>query len=43
MIKVTDRFYIDANSNCYMLKEKVIVQDENSKNYKVKKIIQDIL
>lgn len=34
MIKVTDRFYIDANSNCYMLKEKVIVQDENSKNYK---------
>lgn len=34
MIKVTDRFYIDANSNCYTLKEKVIVQDENSKNYK---------
>ena len=34
MIKVTDRFYIDANKNCYVLKEKTIVQDENSKNYK---------
>lgn len=34
MIKITDRFYIDANSNCYVLKEKTIVQDENSKNYK---------
>lgn len=34
MIKVTDRFYIDANTNCYVLKEKTIVQDENSKNYK---------
>lgn len=33
MIKVTDRFYIDANTNCYVLKEKTIVQDENSKNY----------
>lgn len=33
MIKVTDRFYIDANTNCYVLKEKVIVQDKNSKNY----------
>ena len=33
MIKITDRFYIDANSNCYVLKEKTIVQDENSKNY----------
>ena len=34
MIKIADRFYIDANSNCYVLKEKTIVQDENSKNYK---------
>ncbi len=33
MIKVTDRFYIDANTNCYVLKEKTIVQDEDSKNY----------
>ena len=33
MIKVTDRFYIDANTNCYVLKEKTTVQDENSKNY----------
>lgn len=33
MLKVTDRFYIDANANCYTLKEKVIIQDEKSKNY----------
>lgn len=33
MVKVTDRFYIDANTNCYVLKEKTIVQDTNSKNY----------
>ena len=33
MIKVTDRFFIDANPNCYTLKEKVKVQDKNSKNY----------
>lgn len=33
MIKVTDRFYIDANTNCYVLREKTIIQDEGSKNY----------
>ena len=33
MIKITDRFYIDASSNCYILKEKKIIQDKNSKNY----------
>ena len=33
MIKVTDRFYINANTNCYTLQEKTKVQDENSKNY----------
>lgn len=33
MVKVTDRFYLDANTNCYVLKEKTIVQDTNSKNY----------
>jgi hypothetical protein len=33
MIKVTDRFYIDANTNCYVLKEKTVVQDKESKNY----------
>ena len=33
MIQVTDRFYINANSNCYALQEKNKVQDENSKNY----------
>jgi hypothetical protein len=34
MIKVTDKYYITANTNCYTLQEKGIVQDENSKNYK---------
>lgn len=33
MIKITDRFYITANANCYTLQEKTKVQDENSKNY----------
>lgn len=33
MIKITDKFYIDATTNCYTLKEKVKVQDKNSKNY----------
>lgn len=33
MIKVTDKFYIDANANCYVLREKTIIQDEDSKNY----------
>ena len=41
MIKVTDRFYIDANTNCYVLKEKTIVQDEQSKNYK-QEIFKDL-
>ena len=33
MIKVTNRFYIDATTNCYVLKEKTTIQDEESKNY----------
>lgn len=33
MVKVTDRFYIDATTNCYVLKEKTTIQDEESKNY----------
>jgi hypothetical protein len=33
MIKVTDRFYINANSNCYSLQEKTTVQDVKSQNY----------
>ena len=33
MIKVTDKYYIDANTNCYTLKEKNIVQDKTSSNY----------
>lgn len=33
MIKVTDKYYVTANTNCYVLQEKGIVQDENSKNF----------
>lgn len=33
MIKVTDRFYITANANCYTLQEKRKVLDVNSENY----------
>lgn len=33
MIKVTDRFYIDADSKNYVLKEKTTVQDTESQNY----------
>ena len=33
MVKITDKFYIDADNHCYILKEKTIVQDQNSKNY----------
>lgn len=33
MIKVTDRFYINSTTNCYVLQEKTIVQDTESKNY----------
>lgn len=33
MVKVTDRFYINATKNQYVLQEKTKVQDESSKNY----------
>ena len=33
MIKVTDRFYINASNNCYTLQEKTTVQDVKSQNY----------
>lgn len=41
MIKVTDRFYINANSNCYVLQEKTTVQDVKSENYG-KEIFKDL-
>lgn len=41
MIKVTDRFYINANSNNYILQEKTKVQDENSENYG-KEVFKDL-
>lgn len=33
MIKINDRYYIKTDSMQYILCEKVIVQDEKSKNY----------
>ena len=33
MIKINDDFYIDADSNCYTLKEKTVVKDEKSKKF----------
>lgn len=41
MIKVTDRFYINANSNCYSLQEKTTVQDTTSENYG-KEVFKDL-
>lgn len=41
MVKVTDRFYINANSNCYVLQEKTKVQDSKSENYG-KEIYKDL-
>ena len=33
MIKVNEKYYIDATTQCYTLKEKTIIQDKESKNY----------
>ena len=33
MIKITDDFYIDADSKNYILRERTIIQDKESKNY----------
>lgn len=33
MIKINDRYYIDADSKNYILKEKTTVQDTESANY----------
>ena len=33
MIKIDDKFFIDADSNSYTLKEKDKIQDKKSKNY----------
>ena len=41
MIKVTDRFYINANTNCYLLQEKTTIQDTKSENYG-KEIFKDL-
>lgn len=41
MIRITDRFYIDANTNCYTLKEKTTIQDKESENYG-KEVFKDL-
>lgn len=41
MVRITDRFYIDANNNCYTLKEKTTIQDKESENYG-KEIYKDL-
>ena len=41
MIKVTDRFYINADTHSYSLQEKVTIQDENSKNFG-KEVFRDV-
>lgn len=33
MIEIDDKFFIDADSNSYTLKEKDKIQDKKSKNY----------
>ena len=33
MIKINDRYYIDADEHCYMLKEARTIKDKKSKNY----------
>ena len=33
MIKIDDKFFIDADSNSYTLKEKDKIQDKKSRNY----------
>lgn len=33
MIKITDDFYIDADGKNYILRERSIIQDKESKNY----------
>ena len=33
MIKIDDKFFIDADSNSYTLKERDKIQDKKSKNY----------
>jgi ADP-dependent phosphofructokinase/glucokinase len=33
MIKIKDNILIDATSNCYILKQKNTIQDENSANF----------
>ena len=41
MIKVTDRFYINASKTCYTLQEKTTIQDEKSENYG-KEVFKDL-
>ena len=33
MVKIDDRFFINATTNCYTLQEKTTIKDEKSKNF----------
>jgi hypothetical protein len=33
MIRITDKYYINATTHCYILQEKSTIQDQESKNY----------
>lgn len=33
MIKINDKYYINANSHCFTLQEKVVVKNTDSNNY----------
>jgi hypothetical protein len=33
MVKITDKYYVDADSKNYVLKEKTTIQDEKSENF----------
>ena len=33
MIKITDKYFLDADTHCFMLREKTINKDKKSKNF----------
>lgn len=33
MVKITDKYYMNAEKKCYVLQEKTIVKDEKSSNF----------
>lgn len=41
MVKLDDEFSISANSNCYILNRKTIVQDKDSVNYGKESLVNE--